>query len=81
MKHSKVTSGEWFVLVMINILNMIFIIPIWEGYYTVQPSQAIVISFFGKVVKVDMTPGLRWYFFKFRKVHKVSLGNQIFRFL
>jgi len=56
---------------------MLCIIPICFGFYTVEPLQAVVIMFMGKVLKVNQEPGLAWFFPIGRTIRIVSLGNII----
>ena len=62
-------------MVFFNILFMLCIIPICLGFCTVEPLQAVVIMFMGKVVKVQDKPGLSWYFPIGRANKTVSLGG------
>ena len=54
---------------------MICIIPICCGFYTVEPLQAVVIMFMGKVINVNKKPGIAWYWPIGRAVRTVSLGT------
>jgi regulator of protease activity HflC (stomatin/prohibitin superfamily) len=62
-------------MVFFNLLFMICIFPICFGFFTVEPLQAVVIMFMGKVVKVVKKPGLSWYFPIGRMSKTVSLGK------
>ena len=61
-------------MIFFNLIFMICIIPICLGFYTVEPLQAVVIMFMGKVVKVQDKPGLSWFFPIGRMTKNVSLG-------
>lgn len=62
-------------MIFFNFLFFLCIIPICCGFYTVEPLQAVVIMFMGKVVKVQEKPGLSWFFPIGRQMKIVSLGN------
>ena len=62
---------------LLNILCFIFIRPIFLGFYTVDPLEAAIIMFMGKIVKVQHKPGLSWYLPIGRTIKKVSLGITI----
>jgi regulator of protease activity HflC (stomatin/prohibitin superfamily) len=68
-------------MMFFNILFMICIFPICMGFFTVEPLEAIVVMFMGKVVKVVKKPGLSWYFPIGRVTKKVSMGNMRLSFL
>jgi regulator of protease activity HflC (stomatin/prohibitin superfamily) len=61
-------------MIFFNFLFMLCILPICLGFFTVEPLQAVVIMFMGKVVKVLKKPGLNWYFPIGRNNRVVSLG-------
>ena len=54
---------------------MLCIFPMCAGFYTVEPLQAIVIMFMGKVIHVNDSPGLSWYWPIGRYMRVVSLGK------
>ena len=66
--------GELCCMYFFNLIFMICIIPICCGFYTVEPLQAVVLMFMGKVIKVQKQPGLSWYWPIGRQVKVVSLG-------
>ena len=61
-------------MIFFNLIFMICILPICFGFFTIEPLQAVVIMFMGKVVKVYKKPGLCWYFPIGRFNRTVSLG-------
>ena len=61
-------------MIFFNMIFMLCILPICFGFFTVEPLQASVIMFLGKVVKVQDKPGLSWYFPIGRNNRTVSLG-------
>jgi regulator of protease activity HflC (stomatin/prohibitin superfamily) len=48
------------------------------GFYTVDPLEAAVIMFLGKIVKIQRKPGLSWHLPIGRTIKKVSLGMNSF---
>ena len=70
----ELSGGEWCIIIFLNMIFMICIFPIFGGFYTVQPLQAVIIMFMGKVVKVTDKPGLSWYLPIMRDTKTVSLG-------
>ena len=72
---NELGGGECCLLVLFNFLFLICIFPLCSGFYTVEPLQAVVIMFLGKVIKVTKTPGLKWFWPIGREVKTVSLGN------
>jgi len=47
--------------VIINLLFMIFILPILASFYTVSPQQHALIVFMGSLADVVTTPGWHWF--------------------
>lgn len=72
--NMELTCGEKCCMIFLNLLVLICIFPILSGFYTVQPLQAVVLMFMGKVVKVQKQPGLSWYWPVGRISKTVSLG-------
>ena len=55
---------------------MLAFIPLFCGFFTVQPNEAIVIVCCGKIVKLVQEPGMSWYWPIGTSFHKVDLGLQ-----
>ena len=72
---NELGGGECCLLVLFNFLFLICIYPLCWGFYTVEPLQAVVIMFLGKVIKVTKTPGLKWFWPIGREVKTVSLAK------
>ena len=72
---NSLTGGEKCCLIFFNMIFLICIYPICWGFFTVQPLEAKVLMFLGKVIKVIKTPGLKWYFPIGMEVRTVSLGT------
>jgi hypothetical protein len=75
---NELNGGECCLLVLFNLCFMICILPLCYGFYTVEPLEAVVIMFLGKVIKVTKTPGLKWFWPIGREVKKVSLGTPFY---
>ena len=75
---NELNAGEYCCIVVFNLIFFLCIIPLCWGFYTVEPLQAIVLMFMGKVIKIEKTPGLKWFFPIGREVKIVSLGNFFF---
>jgi len=55
---------------------MLAFIPLFCGFFTVQPNEAIVIVCCGKIVRLVQEPGMKWYWPIGTSFHKVDLGLQ-----
>jgi hypothetical protein len=71
---NTLNAGEKCCLIVFNLIFMIFIYPICWGLFAVQPLEAKVLMFLGKVIKVIKTPGLKWFFPIGMEIRTVSLG-------
>ena len=74
-EKNTLSGGEKCCLFFFNMIFLICIYPICWGFFTVQPLEAKVLMFLGKVIKVIKTPGLKWYFPIGMHVKTVSLGK------
>lgn len=74
-EKNELSGGELCCLIFFNMIFLICIYPICWGFFTVQPLEAKVLMFLGKVIRVIKTPGLKWYFPIGKDVKTVSLGN------
>jgi hypothetical protein len=74
---NTLNGGEKCCLIFFNFIFLIFIYPICWGLFTVQPLEAKVLMFLGKVIKVIKEPGLKWYFPIGMSTQTVSLGKSI----
>lgn len=76
-EKNKLSGGEYCCLIFFNFIFLIFIYPICWGFFAVQPLEAKVLMFLGKVIKVIKSPGLKWYFPIGMQVKTVSLGRRL----
>lgn len=75
---NQLNGGEYCCLIFFNFIFFLCIYPICVGFFTVEPLQAVVLMFMGKVIKVVKKPGLNWYFPIGRTHQIVSLGKIFF---
>lgn len=67
-------GGEYCCLIFFNFIFALCILPLCCGFYTVEPLQAVVLMFMGKIIKVNTSPGLSYTFPFGVAKQRVSLG-------